>query len=237
MTPALKSRIHALVPAGGVGARAVTDPVATPKQYRMIHDKPMIQWALQALLSDARIDRVWVGVQPDDRLAEQYLGSMARVSVLPSAGATRALTVLQTLVQSALPPEDWVLVHDAARPGLPASALTALIDACLENHVGGILAMPAADTVKLAQPVKAGDAASIDRTLPRQAIWLAQTPQMFPVGQLVSALQGALAEQFEVTDEASAMEWAGHRPLLVPGSARNHKVTWPEDFALMKGLL
>ena len=245
--------IHGLIPAGGVGARALnaqsisassgpsasTEPLTEPhtkplpKQYRLINGVPMLVHAVNALLVDARVQDVVVGVQADDPFAHEYLFALAHVQVWPTAGVTRALTVLQTLQQVGFSDLDWVLVHDAARPGLPNDRLTALIDACLQSDQGGLLAMPAADTVKLAREqrtVNDAGASEVESTLDRARIWLAQTPQMFKVGELKTALSGALKAGVDVTDEASAMEWAGHAPLLVPGSVRNFKVTWPEDF-------
>jgi len=228
-----ESRLIALIPAGGVGLRALTDGQTLPKQYRLIRDKPMIVWAVQALSSNPRIGSVIVGVQSDDPWAQSVLGGLDKVTIRHTGGQTRAQTVLQTLRHAGAQRSDWVLVHDAARPGLPGEALERLIDACLERDQGGLLALPAADTVKAAEP----DPARVKATLPRQEIWLAQTPQMFRVGLLLDALEGALKEGFAVTDEASAMEWAGYQPLLVPGALRNHKVTWPEDFELIQGWL
>lgn len=240
--------IHGLIPAGGVGARAQqasakATPLPTPKQYRLINGHPMIVRAVQALLADARIEDVVVGVQVDDTQASNCLADLARTRVCPSAGPTRALTVLQTLKHSGFDDSDWVLVHDAARPGLPADRLSALIDCCLAHDQGGLLAMPAADTVKLArlpdewpEGSPKSSAAQVQSTLARQTIWLAQTPQMFRVGALAQALSDAIDAGVDVTDEASAMEWAGHAPLLVQGSSRNFKVTWPEDFDRMEGL-
>ena len=196
----------------------------------------MLVHAVQALLADERIADVVVGVQSDDQLAAMHVGDVDRVKVLPSAGSTRAQTVLQTLRGSPFESHDWVLVHDAARPRLPIERLRALIDCCMQHNQGGLLAMPAADTVKLAQSVDRADLsmAQVKTTLPRQSIWLAQTPQMFRVGELEAALSAALQAGVEVTDEASAMEWAGHQPLLVPGSPSNLKITWPEDFEWVK---
>lgn len=223
-----KRRLIALVPAGGVGARALSDLSELPKQYRLLKDQAMIVWTVQHLLADARIEQVVVGVQRDDTHAQALFATHSRVTVSPTAGRTRAQTVLQTLEQACFTPEDWVLVHDAARPGLPKAALARLIDACLTNNNGGLLAMAATDTVKLARRV--GVDQRVQQTLPREQVWLAQTPQMFLVGLLHQALKGALAAGHPVTDEASAMEWAGHQPLLVTGAVSNHKVTWPEDF-------
>ncbi len=238
MNDACVPQIHGLVPAGGVGLRAQAAGVQTPKQYRLIQGKPMLAWAAQALLADDRVASVVVGVQADDPFAADCLAGIERVNVLPGGGASRALTVLQTLELSGFANEHWVLVHDAARPGLPAANLSALIDTCLGQQQGGLLAKPAADTVKLAGMIQTADSvAQVEKTLPRQAIWLAQTPQMFRVGQLRDALASALRAGVDVTDEASAMEWAGHKPLLVVGSARNLKVTWPEDFEWIQELL
>lgn len=233
MSDVCRVRVVALVPAGGVGVRATSDGQAVPKQYRMIRDKPMIVWAVRALLADARIEGVWVGVQADDPLAQPLLSGTERLTISPTGGPTRAETVLHTLLAARLAAHDWVVVHDAARPGLPAEALGRLIDACVSHDRGGLLALPAADTVKLADGVPP----IVKETLPRSSIWLAQTPQMFRAGALAQALQGALAAGFDVTDEASAMEWAGYAPLLVPGATQNLKVTWPSDFAMVQTCL
>jgi 2-C-methyl-D-erythritol 4-phosphate cytidylyltransferase len=238
MNDAHNPRIYGLVPAGGVGLRAQAPGSLTPKQYRQIHGQAMIQWAVRALLADARVASVAIGVQADDPFVSECLAGIEHVQVLKTGGASRALTVLQTLEQSGFDHDDWVLVHDAARPGLPLASLSALIDTCLDAGQGGLLAVPAADTVKLADDAAARDqVARVCKTLPRQTIWLAQTPQMFRVGELSNALSRALQAGVEVTDEASAMEWAGQKPLLVAGAARNLKVTWPEDFEWIQGLL
>uniref|UniRef100_UPI0040470671 2-C-methyl-D-erythritol 4-phosphate cytidylyltransferase n=1 Tax=Orrella sp. TaxID=1921583 RepID=UPI0040470671 len=221
-------RLIALVPAGGVGARALSDGDQAPKQYRLIKSKPMIVWTVQRLLADPRIERVVVGVQPNDTQASALFDQQPRVIVSPSAGVTRAQTVLQTLTQDFFEADDWVLVHDAARPGLPLDALSRLIDACLNANRGGLLALQATDTVKLAHEHEIDP--RVQQTLARERIWLAQTPQMFQVSLLRQALAGAIAAGHPVTDEASAMEWAGDDPLLVQGAWSNHKITWPEDF-------
>lgn len=226
--PPTANRLIALVPAGGVGQRALKAPDEVPKQYRPIRHRPMLAWTVERLLADARVQHVVVGVQAGDTLAAALFEDWDKVSVTSTAGATRAQTVLQTLDQSIFAPEDWVLVHDAARPGLPLAALSRLIDACLSANQGGLLALSATDTVKLAdeqQPFR-----QVLRTLPREQVWLAQTPQMFPVTLLRQALQEALAAQQSITDEASAMEWIKYQPLLIPGTLSNIKVTWPEDF-------
>jgi 2-C-methyl-D-erythritol 4-phosphate cytidylyltransferase len=223
-------RLVAIVPAGGVGARAMGSSNVSleqpkPKQYQFIAGVPMIRRAVLALLADPRIDQVIVAVQADDIWAEALLADLERVQVRPCAGATRALTVLGALNEGAHL-DHWVLVHDAARPGLTPESLARLIDQCWAHPVGGLLALPAADTLKQAQH----DSHQVAQTVKRDDMWLAQTPQMFRAQMLYTAMSGALAAGFDVTDEASAMEWAGHSPLLVRGSVKNAKVTWPEDF-------
>ena len=227
-------RIIAIVPAGGVGARAAT---AFPKQYRSLRGEPMLRWAVRALLADARIEEVRVAVAAHDNTAEAVLSGLPRTVCRPCGGATRAATVLGALHDAALAPDDWVLVHDAARPGLPADALGRLLDACLRHGEGGLLAEPVADTVKRADAQGASGAPTrVHTSVCRDALWLAQTPQMFPAGALQAALEAAGAEA-GVTDEASAMELAGRHPLLIRGSMRNFKVTWPDDFELMERML
>ncbi|MFJ0645901.1 2-C-methyl-D-erythritol 4-phosphate cytidylyltransferase, partial [Bordetella bronchiseptica] len=136
-------------------------------------------------------------------------------------------TVAAALADSGAAADDWILVHDAARPGLPAAALARQIDASQDDAVGGLLALPVADTVKAGRQ-------RVSRTVDRDGLWLAQTPQMFRAGLLRDALARARAAGLAVTDEASAVEAAGHAPRLVAGALRNFKVTWPDDFELME---
>ena len=146
------------------------------------------------------------------------------------------LNTLKAMASAGVGADDWVLVHDAARPGLTAVAARRLISAVTE-HVyvsGGILAMPMADTLKM---VSTQNPECIGKTLPRDGLWLAQTPQMFRLQALSEALNDAITNKFDVTDEASAMERAGCEPLLVPGEWRNLKVTYPQDWALMDQIL
>lgn len=228
----------AIVPAAGVGARAAC---AVPKQYRLLHGRPMLRRAVCALLADPRILQVRVAVMAGDPWVAQALAGLPRTVWRPCGGPTRAATVRAALRDAALAPDAWVLVHDAARPGLPAEALARLIDACQSQGQGGLLALPVSDTVKQAAVVAVSSRRTdgepgvaplraVDRTVPRERLWLAQTPQMFPAAELGAALD-ACATDDRVTDEASAIELSGGRPpLLVPGSRRNDKLTWPEDF-------
>ena len=232
MTPSkplsdVHNRIVALVPAAGTGLRAVeVGQAQTPKQYRLLAGQAMLRHSVQALLADSRIQEVRVAVAPGDSHAQTVLAGLPRTHCSPCGGATRAHTVLNALREARLAPQDWVLVHDAARPGLPLEALARLIDACLLDDVGGLLAMPAADTLKKAQ----SHSDKVANTVPREGLWLAQTPQMFRAGLLLEALTCAVDATEAPTDEAQAMEALGYTPILVRGSGKNTKITWPEDF-------
>ncbi len=224
----MSASIIAIVPAAGVGARASRPGHETvPKQYRPLSGQPMLRLAVGALLADERISQVRVAVTPGDGWVDAALAGLPRTVWRACGGATRADTVAGALADSGAADDTWVLVHDAARPGLPAEALGRLIDACLADPVGGLLAVPVADTVK-------GGHERVERTLDRSGLWLAQTPQMFRAGVLRDALTAASVSGAAVTDEASAIEAAGYAPLLVPGAMRNFKVTWPDDFELME---
>ena len=191
-----------------------------------------MQHTLAALGAVARIDRLLVVVAPGDDTLRQ---PGARWQLADCGGATRAESVcngLDHLLASGAAPQDWVLVHDAARCLLTPALVDALIDACLPDAVGGLLALPLPDTLKRAQDGR------VAATVERADKWLAQTPQMFRIGALRAALAPHAASGFAgITDEASAMEAAGQRPLLVRGSAQNVKITYPEDFALAQAVL
>ena len=225
----ISPRCHALVPCAGSGSRAGT---AQPKQYQPLAGRPLVHHTLAALGAVARIDRLLVVVAPGDDTLRQ---PGARWQLADCGGATRAESVcngLDHLLASGAAPQDWVLVHDAARCLVTPALIDALIDACLPDAVGGLLALPLPDTLKRAQDGR------VAATVERADKGLAQTPQMFRIGALRAALAPHAASGFAgITDEASAMEAAGQRPLLVRGSALNIKVTWPEDFALAEALL
>jgi 2-C-methyl-D-erythritol 4-phosphate cytidylyltransferase len=232
----------AIVPAAGVGARAISEPARStgagvPKQYRQLAGKPMLRRAVEALLQEPRISRVVVAVSAGDAWVAAALAGLERVEWLECGGATRADTVAQTLAACNLAADDWVLVHDAARPGLPLVVLRNLIDTCLQDGVGGLVALPVADTIKAQAPdggPRDVHPARVAHTVPRDHLWQAQTPQMFPAGLLREALAHAQSQHLTITDEASAVEALGRSPCLVPGSLKNFKVTWPEDFELME---
>lgn len=238
-------KLVAIVPAAGTGVRART---AMPKQYQPIQGQPMLRRAVSALLADPRIDQVRVAVAAGDVRVEEALQGLPRTLWRECGGPTRAETVAAALADANLGDDAWVLVHDAARPGLPVDALGRLISTCLDSGRGGLLALPVADTVKRAIPpdgvASPGPDEAESRVAPgvpavltsvsRDGLWLAQTPQMFPAGLLARALRRALQAGHAITDEASAVELAGYAPLLVTGSTRNFKVTWPDDIALME---
>ena len=228
--PADAPRCFALLPCAGSGSRAGT---AQPKQYHPVAGQPLVRHTLAAFAKVPRIARVLVVVAPGDERLDDV---EAPIEVAPCGGATRAESVLNGLTHlraSGAAAHDWVLVHDAARCLVTPAQIEALIDACQADAVGGLLALPLADTLKAA----AADG-RVDATLARADKWLAQTPQMFRVGALHAALAAHAAQGFAgITDEASAIEATGQRPLLVHGSAQNFKVTYPEDFALAEAIL
>ena len=223
------ARCHALLPCAGQGARAGS---AQPKQYQPLAGQPLVRHTLAAFAQVARIDRVLLVVAPGDAVLR---ADGATYELAPCGGASRAESVfngLRHLLAQGAAPQDWVLVHDAARCLITPAQIDALIDACLPDAVGGLLALPLPDTLKS----EAGG--RVAATIERAGKWLAQTPQMFRLGALRDAYAAHAARGFAgLTDEASAIEAAGLRPLLVRGSAQNFKVTYPEDFALAEALL
>lgn len=230
-------RCWALIPCAGVGSRAIAADAPAPelpKQYQSVAGQPMVMHTLAAMLQVARMHQVLVVVSPADTFwRERALES--RLTVASCGGTTRAETVtngLQELLRMGASADDWVLVHDAARCLVTSTQVNTLMDACLPDAVGGLLALKLPDTLK--QQSTDQGAARVAQTVDRSDKWLAQTPQMFRIGALLAAL---LAAGDAVTDEASAMEHAGHAPLLVLGGAQNFKVTYPDDFALAEAVL
>jgi 2-C-methyl-D-erythritol 4-phosphate cytidylyltransferase len=198
-----------------------------PKPYLRVAGATLLEHCLRAFESLPGIAGGAVVLAAGDRRFERLPQRLRRRVVAVAGGETRANSVLnglQSLITAAA--DDWVLVHDAARPCLPRRDLRALMAACRRDPVGGLLAAPIADTVKQADD----DGRSL-RTLPRERLWRAQTPQMFRHGLLSQALALALASGFEPTDEAAAIEKQGLRPRLVEGSPLNVKVTRPADLA------
>ena len=216
----------AVVPAAGVGARM---KAAVPKQYLPLGGATVLQQTLARLRGHRRIDGVVVALGAEDGwwpgLAVAGEGPLETVV----GGAERCHSVLNALDHLAAfaAEEDWVLVHDAARPCLRAGDVDRLMDRLDGHPVGGLLAVSVRDTMKRSDPH-----GEVEETVEREHLWHALTPQMFRLGALREALRGALEAGVLVTDEASAMEWSGLRPQLVEGHADNLKITRPEDLAL-----
>lgn len=226
----MAERIWFVIAAAGASSRFGG---ATPKPWIRVAGRSLLEHSLRALSGVPGVAGGVVVTSPGDRRFRRLRPAVRRGIVAVAGGPTRALSVLNGLrALVTAEPEDWVLVHDAARPCLPRRDLLGLIAECRRDEVGGLLALPVADTLK-----QADDEGRSARTLPRERIWRAQTPQMFRHGQLVRALAHALAEGFDATDEAAAIEGLGLRPRLVEGSALNIKVTRPGDLALAQAAL
>ncbi len=226
----VQPRCFALVPAAGVGSRS---GATQPKQYVPLAGRALMAHTLAALQAVPGLDATLVVLSPEDEQFEQAVPGFAgeRAWVARCGGASRAESVANGLLElqaRGAQPHDWVLVHDAARCLLRPEWVQALMAACADDEVGGLLALPVADTLK--------DEAEgrVQATVDRRGKWAAQTPQMFRLGLLQPALRqvGDAA-----TDEASAVEALGHRPRLVAASLENFKVTYPVDFALAERLL
>ncbi len=225
--------IWAIVPAAGRGTRL---PGETPKQYRRLAGRSVLDHCLSRLLAETRISGVMLALAADDAYwldstfaddprVHRCVGGAERAdSVLAALGALRELS-------PALPDDCAVLVHDAARALLPATALARLVEKP-PGADGALLAIPAQDTLKWSE-----DGVRCGQTLERRQIWQAQTPQYFELGRLYEALARALAEGTEITDEASCMEKQGYRPRLILGDALNFKITTPADLAMAAALL
>jgi 2-C-methyl-D-erythritol 4-phosphate cytidylyltransferase len=220
MTTHPPARYFALIPAAGVGARMGG---SIPKQYLNIADQPILRYTVQAFLAAPEIAHTYVVVSPEDAYVDDALRGLAGVTLLRCGGATRSESVSNGLLAIApfVDPQDWVLVHDAARPGVTPALLAALMLQVGDHAVGGLFALPVVDTVKRVNQGRV-------ETISRNGLWLAQTPQMFRH----SALSSALLATADVTDEASAIELSGQIPMLIEGHACNLKVTLPSDLAL-----
>lgn len=228
MTTRPDALCYALVPCAGLGERAAA---GGPKQYRALAGQSVVAHTLASLARVPRLANTLVVLAADDlefaAQAPRFTGWWEQCG-----GATRAASVragLAALERRGARSSDWVLVHDAARCLVLPACIDRLIDACLDDEVGGLLALPLADTLK-----EADAQGRVRLTIAREGKWMAQTPQMFRLGLLAEALAHA---GDEVTDEASAVEALGHAPKLVPGDADNFKLTWPEDFARAERVL
>lgn len=221
----------ALIPAAGSGSRMASD---LPKQYQTLAGVPMLWHAIHALSRHSKIEQVFVVLAADDVYFARYDWTPfeAKLRPLYCGGATRAGSVLNGLraIQPMAQAEDWILVHDAARPCLTQAHLDTLIATLAADEVGGLLAMPVADTLK-----RADQAGRVIKTEARANLWQAQTPQMFRYDVLLRALE-TLGTAIP-TDEASAIEHLGLKPKLVASDASNLKVTYPQDLKLAELIL
>lgn len=217
-------RLWVVVPAAGIGSRMRAD---RPKQYLQLAGKSILEHTLDIFLSHPAFPRLVVCLAADDPWwPELALAADERISRV-DGGRERADSVLNGLLHllsEGAEDDDWVLVHDAARPNLTHADLDRLVMTLHEDPVGGLLAVPARDTLK-----REDGHGRVAATLDRQVIWQAYTPQMFRLGLLHRVLADACVAGVTITDEASALEWAGHAPRLVEGRADNLKVTRPED--------
>jgi 2-C-methyl-D-erythritol 4-phosphate cytidylyltransferase len=225
--------LFALIPAAGSGTRLAAE---RPKQYLPLLGKPMLWHAVRAMCA-AGVENVFVVLATADGEFARHDWSAfdGRIEPLYCGGATRRDSVYNGLIaaSAAVDADDWMLVHDAARPCLPRADLERLVAECSEDRIGGILALPVAETVKRVAKDEAGTQ-RVAGTEDRAQLWLAQTPQMFRAGLLAQALRDAKGS---VTDEAGAIEAMGLRPRLVLGSRENLKVTYPEDLVIAEAIL
>lgn len=223
--------IWAVVPAAGVGRRMGAD---LPKQYLALRGRPVIEHTLARLLSYRRIAGICVAIGEDDAFWPQTTYADHPDVTVVAGGAERCDSVINALrgLASRADRGDWVLVHDAARPCVRVTDIERLVDEVAARADGGLLGRPVHDTMK-----RGNAAGFVLDTVDRNGLWHAFTPQMFRYGQLLDGLTRALAAGVSVTDEASAMEWAGVQPILVEGHADNLKITRPEDLDLADYLL
>ncbi len=226
MTESAQQNYTAIILAAGSGSRMED---SSPKQHRVIAGKSLIQHSVDAFLAEPRITKLIIVVSPSDIAAQKLQFDDPRVIVARVGGITRDMSVKNALSYAAFTENEWVLVHDAARPCILTSDISKLMDVCIEQNRGAILAVPVTDSLK-----KEGKDRQIIRSISRENVWAAQTPQMFRAFDLMEALD-ASDEKF--TDEASAMEAEGKKPLIVEGTPTNIKVTYPMDLWMAHAIL
>ena len=227
-----KDACWAIIPAAGGGTRMAAD---RPKQYLPLASKTVIRHVLERFGRHPLISGIVVALAEQDEYWTEQSAPRGKPLLTVTGGAERChsvLNALHLLAAEAAGPEDWVLVHDAARPCLRVRDLDRLIEGVQDHPAGGLLGVPVADTLK-----RVDDDGVVRDTLERRGVWRALTPQMFRLGMLTEALESAIADGVVVTDEAAAMERAGHRPRMVAGSADNLKITLPGDLAFAEMLL
>ena len=225
------SSVWAVVPAAGSGRRMAAE---VPKQYLKLNGVPILEHTLRALLACPDIRGVVVVLDPSDRRADAIPSLSDPRVTTASGGAERADSVLAGLeaITAEAGVKDWVLVHDAARPCLSVTTLRALITSCLSEGIGGVMAQASVDTLK-----QVSDDNRVVETLDRKVIWRAQTPQMFKLSELTSALSSAIASEAAITDESMAMELAGYPVSILEGPSTNIKITVPADLEIAEIIL
>lgn len=225
------SSVWAVVPAAGSGRRMAAE---VPKQYLKLNGVPILEHTLRALLACPDIRGVVVVLDPSDRRADAIPSLSDPRVTTASGGAERADSVLAGLeaITAEAGVKDWVLVHDAARPCISVTTLRALITSCLSEGVGGVMAQASVDTLK-----HVSDDNRVVETLDRKVIWRAQTPQMFKLTELTSALSSAIASEAAITDESMAMELAGYPVSILEGPSTNIKITVPADLEIAEIIL
>ena len=220
-----------VIPAAGEGLRMGVDK---PKQYISINNKTIIEHTIDCFIYREEIEKIIVAISKEDEFWSTLEISDHDKIMTVSGGKERYQSVLNSLkmLSSEAEDDDWVMVHDAARPCLNQSAIDRLIIQLKGHDIGGILAMPCRDTMK-----RSNDTGEIDETVERQSLWHAQTPQMFKYGKLLLAIQDALKNKAVVTDEAMAVERLGFKPMLVLGHQENIKLTYKDDLESLKAYL
>ncbi len=219
----------AVIPAAGVGARMAAD---RPKQYLQLGGLTILEHSLLCFLDHPRLKGLVISLAVDDPYWPTLPCALDSRITRVAGGKERADSVLSALLHlhaQGADDNDWVLVHDAARPNLARADLDNLLAELADDPVGGLLAVPARDTLK-----RAGPDGRVTETVDRRHIWQAYTPQMFRLGALHRALADGLVSEVSITDEASAIEWAGQSPRLIEGRADNIKVTRPEDLEWLR---
>jgi len=224
-------RYWVVIPAAGIGKRMDGE---TPKQYIKLKNHTIIEHAVSVFTNHPKISQVVVVLHADDTQWSSIDISESEKIITTIGGETRADSVMQGLerLQETASPNDWILVHDAARPCLTTETLDRLIESLRDHRIGGLLAIPVADTLK-----KVDADHSVQETVSRKKLWAAQTPQLFRFAILYDAMKKALASDHLITDESSAIEFSGEHPIVIKGDPKNIKITRPEDVTLAENYL
>jgi 2-C-methyl-D-erythritol 4-phosphate cytidylyltransferase len=225
----LISKFIVVVPAAGAGKRMLSN---SPKQYLKIGSKSVIEHTLSNLLAHPLIKKIIVSLSPSDEYFNGLNVSKDPRVLQVIGGTERVDSVLNGLLCLDQKANPWVLVHDAARPCVTHEEITRLIEQCVNNDIGGLLAVPVVDTLKKNVPMTINTNAKVEKTVDRKDIWQALTPQMYKTNELISAIENALDKSLDITDESSAIESIGLASMLVLGNRQNIKITRPEDLAL-----